>query len=123
MWSASKPERGGECEDGKKEDAVTEESAGWVTFAFAAIAAMISGDHEKWVKIGDLMSSGHISRSLDESPNNLIPNQASLRERRENDALIIENLTRELLHLNTPVLRTLKQVEPLLEDRHRGCAR
>ena len=71
MWSASKPERGGEWEDGKKEEAVTEESAGWVTFAFAAIAAMISGDHEKWVKIGDLTSEGHISRSRDESPINL----------------------------------------------------
>lgn len=39
--------------------------------AFAAIAAMISGDQEKWVNMGDLTSEGHISRSLDESPNNL----------------------------------------------------
>ena len=73
MWSAMRPERGGVWEDGKKDDAVTEESDGWMTFAFAAIAARISGDHEKWVKIGDLTSDGHISSSRDEFPNNLNP--------------------------------------------------
>ena len=73
MWTAIRPERGGVCEDGKKEEAVTEESAGWMTLAFAAIAARINGDHEKWVKIGDLTSDGHISSSRDEVPNNLNP--------------------------------------------------
>ena len=64
-----------------KEDEVTEESAGWMTLAFAVIAARISGDQEKWVRMGDLMREGHISRSLDESPNNLNPNQLIQRTR------------------------------------------
>jgi hypothetical protein len=81
MCSASKPARGAGWEDGVKEDEVTEESAGWMTSAFAAIAAMIRGDQEKWVRMGDLMSEGHISRSLDESPNNLNPNQLIQRTR------------------------------------------
>jgi hypothetical protein len=78
MCSASRPESGGEWEYGEKEEGVTEESAGWMTFAFAAIAAKMSGDHEKWVRMGDLVSDGHISRSLDESPNNLNPKSALL---------------------------------------------
>jgi hypothetical protein len=39
--------------------------------AFAASAAVISGDHEKCVRIGDLISEGHMSSNLFESPNKL----------------------------------------------------
>jgi len=49
---------------------VTEESAGWMTLAFAAIAVIIRGDQEKWFRMGDLTSEGHVLRSLDESSNN-----------------------------------------------------
>jgi hypothetical protein len=49
---------GGEWEDREKVDVVTEESTGWMMFAFAAIVA-ISGDHEKCVKIGALVNDGH----------------------------------------------------------------
>jgi len=38
---------------------------------------VISGDQEKWVRIGDVESDGHMSRSLLESPNNLFPTQAN----------------------------------------------
>jgi len=62
MCSASRPERGGERDDGVKE--VKEESAGWM------IASMIRGDQEKGFKIGNLTSEGDISRTPDESPNN-----------------------------------------------------
>jgi hypothetical protein len=82
MCSASRPERGAGRKVGIKEKEVTEESAGWMTLAFALIAAMIRGDQEKWVRIGDLMSEGHISRSLCELPNNLNPNKLIQRTRK-----------------------------------------
>ena len=47
MCSASRPERGGGLEEGAKEDGVEEESAGWMTCAFAERAAVRSGDQEK----------------------------------------------------------------------------
>ncbi len=47
MCRASRPSRGGGLEEGTKEDGVTEESAGGMTWAFAASAAVISGDQEK----------------------------------------------------------------------------
>ena len=47
MCSASRPERGGGLEEGTKEDGVEEESAGWMARAFAARAAVMSGDQEK----------------------------------------------------------------------------
>ena len=50
-----------------KEDETTEESAGWMTLVFAGIAAMIRGDLEKLVRLGDLTNERHTSRSLDES--------------------------------------------------------
>ena len=124
MCSASRPERGVGWEDGVKEDEVTEESAGWMMLAFAAIADRIRGDQEKWVRIGDLMSEGHISRSLDESPNNLNPNQLIIqRTRTRIDIQVIENMARLLLHLNAPVLCAFEQVEPCLEDCRSRCAR
>ena len=106
-----------------KEDEVTEESAGWMMLAFAAIAARIRGDQEKWVRIGDLMSEGHISRSLDESPNNLNPNQLIQRTEAGSGAHVIENLARVLPHLNAPVLCAFEQVEPCLKDCRSRCAR
>jgi hypothetical protein len=39
--------------------------------AFAASAAVTSGDQEKCVRIGELMSEGHMSSNLLESPNKL----------------------------------------------------
>ena len=42
---------------------------------------------------------------------------------RENDAPVIKYLTRVLFHLDTPILCTLEQVNPRLEDRRRGCGR
>ena len=44
-----------------------------MTLAFAAIAAMIRGDQEKWLRMGGLMSEGYISRSLNELPNHFEP--------------------------------------------------
>ena len=124
MCSASRPERGAGREDGVKEDEVTEESAGWMMLAFAVIADRIRGDQEKWVRIGDLMSEGHISRSLDESPNNLNSNQLIIQRTRMGiDIQVIENMARLLLHLNAPVLCAFEQVEPCLEDCRRRCAR
>ena len=124
MCSASRPERGAGWEDGIKEEDVTKESAGWVTLAFVLIAYMIRGDQEKRVRMGDLMSEGHISRSLDESPNNLNPNQLIIqRTRTRIDIQVIENMARLLLHLNAPVLCAFEQVEPCLEDCRSRCAR
>jgi len=60
-------------EYGEKEDGVREESEGWMIRAFAASAAVMSGDQPKWVRIGDLEYEGHMSRSLLESPNRLSP--------------------------------------------------
>ena len=39
----------------------------------SAIAAMIRGDQEKWVRMGDLMNEDHISRGLNELPNKFEP--------------------------------------------------
>lgn len=47
MCSASRPVRGGGLEEGTKEDGVEEESAGWMAWAFAERAAVMSGDQEK----------------------------------------------------------------------------
>ena len=124
MCSTSKPERGAGREDGVKDDEVTEESAGWMMLAFAVIADRIRGDQEKWVRIGDLMSEGHISRSLDESPNNLNPNQLIIQRIRTGiDTQVIENMARLLLYLNAPVLCAFEQVEPCLKDCRSRCAR
>jgi hypothetical protein len=63
MCNESRPERGAGRENGIKEE-VTGESAGWMTLALALIAAMIRGDQEKWVRMGDLMSEGHREPSI-----------------------------------------------------------
>ena len=110
MCSASRPERGAGREDGIKEEDVTKESAGWVTLAFVLIASMIRGDQEKCVRMGDLMSEGHISRSLDESPNNLDPNQLIQSKRTGVGTQVIENLARLFLHLDAPILYAFEQV-------------
>jgi hypothetical protein len=73
MCSASSPERGGGLEEGTKEDGVEEESAGCMRCAFAERAAVMSGDQEKCVRIGDVDNDGHMSSNLLESPNNLFP--------------------------------------------------
>jgi hypothetical protein len=39
--------------------------------AFAASAAVMSGDQEKCVRIGDVVNEGHMSSNLLESPNKL----------------------------------------------------
>jgi hypothetical protein len=69
MCKASKPERGVGVEDGAKSGGVASESAGWMIGAFAASAAVMSGDHEKCVKIGDVTSEGHMSSNRFEVPN------------------------------------------------------
>jgi hypothetical protein len=79
MCSASRPERGAGREDGVKEEDVTEESAGWMTLRFAAIAAIIRGDQER---MGDLTSEGHISRR-EVSPNRLTPTKQFMKKNNE----------------------------------------
>ena len=54
-----------------KSNGVELESAGWIICAFAVIAVVMSGDHEKCVKIGDSISEGHMSSNLSDSPNRL----------------------------------------------------
>ena len=54
----------------------------------------------------------------------LTPNQTIYdNKEREYDAPVIKYLTRVLFHLDTPILCTLEQVNPRLEDRRRGCGR
>jgi hypothetical protein len=71
MCNASKPERGVGAEDGAKSDGVASESAGWIIGAFAASAAVTSGDQENCVRIGDVTSEGHMSSNRFEVPINL----------------------------------------------------
>ena len=71
MCNASKPERDVGAEDGTKSDGLASESAGWIIGAFAASAAVTSGDQEKCVRIGDVRSEGHMSSNRFEVPNNL----------------------------------------------------
>lgn len=71
MCSARRPWRGVGFEYGEKEDGVREESEGWMMRAFAASAAVISGDQPKCVTIGDLENVGHMSSNRVASPNSL----------------------------------------------------
>lgn len=73
MCSASRPERGAGLEEGVEEDGVMDASEGWMICALAASAAVMSGDQEKWVRIGDVAIEGHMSNNLFESPNSLFP--------------------------------------------------
>src|SRR6266850_939033 len=134
MCSASRPERGVGLEYGEQEDGVREESAGWMRCAFAASAAVMSGDQEKCVTIGDLEYEDHISRSLVASPNILFPanrQESKIRsppngergiERGTNEnAPKIENLQGMRLYLHTPICRPLELVEPCLEHGRGRC--
>jgi hypothetical protein len=71
MCNASKPERGVGAEDGAKSDGVALESAGWIIGAFAASAAVTSGDQEKCVRTGDVTRESHMSSNRFEVPINL----------------------------------------------------
>jgi hypothetical protein len=94
-------------------------------WAFAASAAVMSGDQAKCVKIGDLEYEGHMSRSLDDSPNSLPVSEPQMRiqkrTRRKENAPKIEDLHRMRLNLHTPIFGPLKLVKPCLENSGGRC--